>query len=76
MRLKDKNAIVTGGASGFGAGIVRKFITEGAQVMVADINGDAAEKLADELGPAAVAQRPLSLLRVRSLTQSRPGKFQ
>ena len=57
MKLKDKNAIVTGGASGFGAGIVRKFITEGARVMVADINGDAAEKFADELGPAAIAQQ-------------------
>ena len=35
MRLEDKTAIVTGGASGFGAGIVRKFVSEGAQVMIA-----------------------------------------
>ena len=50
MRLLGKTAIVTGGASGFGAGIVRKFIAEGATVMVADINGDAARAMADEVG--------------------------
>jgi 3-oxoacyl-[acyl-carrier protein] reductase len=50
MRLAGKTAIVTGGASGFGAGIVRKFVTEGARVMIADINGEAAEKMAAEIG--------------------------
>jgi 3-oxoacyl-[acyl-carrier protein] reductase len=54
-RLSGKTAIVTGGASGFGAGIVRKFVAEGARVMIADINGDAAEALAKELG--AIAQQ-------------------
>ena len=49
-RLDGKTAIVTGGASGFGAGIVRKFLTEGARVMIADINGDGAAALAKELG--------------------------
>ena len=38
MRLQDKVAVVTGGASGFGAGIVRKFAEEGARVVVADLN--------------------------------------
>jgi 3-oxoacyl-[acyl-carrier protein] reductase len=52
-RLDGKTAIVTGGASGFGAGIVRKFVAEGARVMVADINGDAASALAEELGATA-----------------------
>ena len=56
MRLEGKTAIVTGGASGFGAGIVRKFIEEGARVMVADINGDAAVAAAREFGNAACAQ--------------------
>ena len=55
MRLNGKAAIVTGGASGFGAGIVRKFVAEGARVMIADLNGEAAAALADELGEAAVA---------------------
>ncbi|WP_108385728.1 glucose 1-dehydrogenase [Yoonia sediminilitoris] len=53
MRLKDKVAIVTGGGSGFGAGIARKFASEGAKVMVADINGDAAVAIAAEIGGTA-----------------------
>ena len=56
MRLEGKTAIVTGGASGFGAGIVRKFLTEGARVMIADINGAAAEEMASGLGSKALAQ--------------------
>lgn len=54
MRLKNKTAIITGAGSGFGAGIAAKFIAEGARVMVADINGDAAANVAAELG--AIAQ--------------------
>ncbi len=57
MRLEGKTAIVTGGASGFGAGIVQKFLTEGARVRIADINGDAAQDMANELGPYASARQ-------------------
>ena len=56
-RLKDKVAIVTGGGSGFGAGIVRKFVTEGAQVLVADLNLEGALDVAASVGPAARALR-------------------
>ncbi|TCP38682.1 SDR family oxidoreductase [Rhodovulum marinum] len=55
MRLAGKTAIVTGGGSGFGAGIVRRFAAEGARVMVADINADAARAVADEVGGIAQA---------------------
>ncbi len=55
MRLDGKTAIVTGGASGFGAGIVEKFLQEGARVMIADINGEAAAEMAGQSGPNAVA---------------------
>ncbi len=55
MRLTGKTAIVTGGASGFGAGIVRRFLQEGAKVMIADINGDAADQMAVEMGDHALA---------------------
>ncbi|WP_296174894.1 glucose 1-dehydrogenase [uncultured Brevundimonas sp.] len=51
-RLEGKRAIVTGGASGFGAGIARRFAEEGARVIVADLNGEAARVLAAELGDA------------------------
>jgi len=57
MRLKDKVAIVTGGGSGFGAGIVRKFVAEGAQVLVADMNLDGALGVAAAAGTAARALR-------------------
>ena len=50
MRLQGKVAIVTGGASGFGAGIAHKFVAEGARVMIADLNIDMANALAAELG--------------------------
>ncbi|WP_412564496.1 SDR family oxidoreductase [Thalassobius sp. MITS945101] len=53
MRLEGKTAIVTGGASGFGAGIVRKFAAEGAKVMVADLNMDLARDVAAEVGGIA-----------------------
>lgn len=54
MRLDGKTAIVTGAGSGFGAGIARRFVAEGARVMVADINEANAKGVADEYG--AIAQ--------------------
>ena len=54
MRLQGKSAIVTGGGSGFGAAIVALFAAEGARVLVADINGAAAEEVAART-PGAVA---------------------
>jgi 3-oxoacyl-[acyl-carrier protein] reductase len=56
-RLQGKVAVVTGGGSGFGAGICAKFVHEGAQVVVADINLEAALDVAAMLGPAARALR-------------------
>jgi 3-oxoacyl-[acyl-carrier protein] reductase len=54
MRLAGKRAIVTGAASGFGAGIARRFIAEGARVAVADLNFEAAQGLCAELGVSAL----------------------
>ncbi|KAK9545956.1 hypothetical protein V6Z77_009504 [Aspergillus fumigatus] len=45
-RLQGKVAIVTGGGSGFGAAISRRFGEEGAKVIVADINVENGEKIA------------------------------
>jgi 3-oxoacyl-[acyl-carrier protein] reductase len=50
MRLKGKTAIVTGGGSGFGAGIAKRFAEEGARVIVADVNAQAGERIAREVG--------------------------
>ena len=52
MRLDQKVAIVTGGGSGFGEGIVRKFAAEGCRVVLLDRDSQAAERLAAEIGPA------------------------
>jgi 3-oxoacyl-[acyl-carrier protein] reductase len=57
MRLAGKIAIVTGAASGFGEGIARKFVAEGAKVVVADRDGAGAERVAASLGDAAVGIR-------------------
>lgn len=53
MRLKDKVAIITGAASGFGRGMALRFAEEGAKIIVADLNIKGAEETAREIGPAA-----------------------
>jgi glucose 1-dehydrogenase len=49
MRIENKNAIVTGGGSGIGRATVRRFVAEGAHVLIADRNRANAERLAHEL---------------------------
>jgi 3-oxoacyl-[acyl-carrier protein] reductase len=63
MRLKDKVAIITGAASGFGEGMAKRFAEEGARVVVADLNAKGAERVAGEIGaPAIWTQTDVSLL--------------
>ena len=54
MRLAGKTAIVTGGSSGFGAGIARKLAAEGAQVFVVDINLEGAAAIAYEISGTTI----------------------
>ena len=53
MRLAGKTALITGGGSGFGAGIARVFAKEGAQLLLVDINQEAARQVAAELDAQA-----------------------
>jgi 3-oxoacyl-[acyl-carrier protein] reductase len=55
MKLAGKVAIVTGAASGFGRGIAERFVLEGAQVVLADINGAGVREVAAGFGDSAVA---------------------
>lgn len=54
--LNKKVAIITGAASGMGAGTARRFIAEGAKVIIADVQDDKGRMFAKELGPNAIYQ--------------------
>ena len=54
-RLEGKSALITGSARGIGRGFAEAYIREGAMVAIADINSDAAEATASELGDGAYA---------------------
>jgi NAD(P)-dependent dehydrogenase (short-subunit alcohol dehydrogenase family) len=53
-RLNGIHMLITGAASGIGAACARRMAGEGAQLLLADVNGDGAKRLADELGQVSI----------------------
>src|SRR4051812_15074063 len=56
MQLTNRTYLVTGGASGLGAGTVRRLAAAGANVVAADVNAVAGQALIDELGAQVAFQ--------------------
>ena len=69
MRLENKVAIVTGGASGFGKGIVKKFISQGAKVIVADLNFELAEQLVSRFDKESILALKVDVSKKEEVTK-------
>jgi meso-butanediol dehydrogenase/(S,S)-butanediol dehydrogenase/diacetyl reductase len=77
-RLEGIHALVTGAASGIGAACARRLARDGAQLLLADVNGDGAKTLADELGQASVqvdVTRAADIQRMLDLAFQRWGRL-
>ncbi len=57
MRLNNKVAVITGGASGFGEGMARRFAAEGAKIVIADLNPEGGERVRASLADAGAQVR-------------------
>jgi 3-oxoacyl-[acyl-carrier protein] reductase len=75
MRLENKVAIVTGGGSGFGAEICRRFVAEGAKVVLVDCRADRAEPVARELGAVFVRGDVASDADARAMIDTAVARF-
>jgi NAD(P)-dependent dehydrogenase (short-subunit alcohol dehydrogenase family) len=75
--LDGKVAVITGGASGLGEGLVRRFAAEGARVVFGDVDAEGGKTLAEELGSAArfVAADVTDLSQVAALVDTAVGEF-
>jgi len=76
MKLKDKVAVITGGASGIGRAMAIRFLAEGArQVVISDINADGLQAVADEIGALAIPADVSKEDEVINLIKTSEDKF-
>jgi NAD(P)-dependent dehydrogenase (short-subunit alcohol dehydrogenase family) len=76
MKLTGRVAVVTGGASGIGAAVCRRFAEEGARgVVVADLDGTGAARVAAEFGGLGVATDVADEAQVRRLIEQATARF-
>jgi len=73
MNLKNKVCIITGAASGIGHGIAKRFVGDGAKVVIADLKLDAAQKAADELTAQGPGEAMAVEMNVTDETQVNDG---
>ncbi len=75
--LANKVAVVTGGASGLGEGLVRRFAAEGARVVFGDVDAARGQAVADELGSATVflASDVTDMSQISALVDTAVGEF-
>lgn len=76
MELQNKVCIVTGGASGIGKAIAGLFARQGAQVIIADVDGDAARASAEEIGAVGIVCNVASSAEVQALVAQVVEQYQ
>src|SRR5947207_1307288 len=75
MRLQGKAAVVTGGGSGFGAAICRRFVEEGANVVLVDNRADRGDSVARDIGAIFVDGDVASDADAQRMIQTAVARF-